>query len=79
MTSKLFFDTKDELEGIFSDSGSELRSKKEWFGEFEHLLLLIIFFNNFFVHYSTTRIEKPLIFVIAVAFIQSSFVFLLLL
>ena len=40
MTSKLFFDTKDELEGIFSDSGSELGSEKDWFGEFKHLLLL---------------------------------------
>ena len=39
MTSKLFFDTKDELEGIFSDSGSELGSEKDWFGEFKHLLL----------------------------------------
>ena len=33
------------------------------------------FFNNFCVYYATTRIEKPLIFVIAVAFIQGSFVF----
>ena len=46
MTSKIFFDTKDELEGMFSDSGSELKSEREWFGEFKHLLLftfLIIF------------------------------------
>ena len=39
MTSKILFDTKDELEGIFSDSGSELGSEKDWFGEFTHLLL----------------------------------------
>ena len=74
MTSKIFFDTKDELEGIFSGSGSELGSEKDWFGEFKHLLF-IIFLIFFFVHYATTWIEKPLIFAIAVAFIQVSFVF----
>ena len=43
MASRTFFDTQDELEVMFSDSGSELESKKEWFGEFKHLLLFIIF------------------------------------
>ena len=43
MASRTFFDTKDELEVMFSDSGSELESEKEWFGEFKHLLLFIIF------------------------------------
>ena len=37
MTSKIFFDAKDKLEGMFSDSGSELKSEREWFGEFKHL------------------------------------------
>ena len=49
MTSKLFFDTKDELEGIFSDSGSELGSEKDWFGEFKHLLLFFIIFLIIFL------------------------------
>ena len=75
MTSKIFFDAKDKLEGMFSDSGSELKSEREWFGEFKHLLLFIIFFNNFFAYCATTWIEKPLIIVIAVAFLQGSFVF----
>ena len=44
MTSKIFFDEKDESEGMFSDSGSELGSEREWFGEFKHLLLFIIIF-----------------------------------
>ena len=38
-------------------------------------LVSYYFFNNFFVYYATTGIKKPLIFVIAVAFIQGSFVF----
>ena len=41
MTSKIFFDTKDELEGMFSDSGSELESEIECFGEFKRLLFII--------------------------------------
>ena len=44
ITYKIFFDTKDELEGMFSDSGSELGSEREWFDEFKHLLLCIIDF-----------------------------------
>ena len=75
MTSKIFFDAIDKLEEFFSSSESELKSEKEWFGEFKHLLLFIIFLIFFFVHYATTWIEKPLIFAIAVAFIQVSFVF----
>ena len=43
MTSKIFFDAKDELEGMFFGSGSELKSEREWFGKFKHLLLFIIF------------------------------------
>ena len=42
MTSKIFFDAKDELERMFFGSGSELKSEREWFGEFRHLLLFII-------------------------------------
>ena len=67
------------MEEIFSDSGSELKSETEGFGEFKHLLLFITFLIIFFVYYATTWIEKPLITVIAVAFLQGSFVFLLLL
>ena len=75
MTSKIFFNAIDKLERIFSSSESELKSEKEWFGEFKHLLLFIIFLNNFFIFSATTCIEKPLIFVIVVTFIQDSFVF----
>ena len=39
MTSKIFFDAIDKLEGFFSSSESELKSEKEWFGEFKHFLL----------------------------------------
>ena len=39
------------------------------------LIIIYYFFNNFFAYYATTWIETPLIFVIAVAFIQGSFVF----
>ena len=28
-TSRSFFDTQDELEGVFSDSGSELESERD--------------------------------------------------
>ena len=35
-TSRSFFDTQDELEGVFSDSGSELESERDWFGELKY-------------------------------------------
>ena len=41
MASRTFFDTQDELEVMFSDSGSELESEIECFGEFKRLLFII--------------------------------------
>ena len=32
MTSKIFFDTPNELEKMFFDSGSKLKFEKDWFG-----------------------------------------------
>ena len=47
MTSKIFFDTQNELEGLFSDSDSKLESEEDWFGEPKHLLSFINLFLFF--------------------------------
>ena len=47
MTSKIFFDTHDKLEGMFSDPGSKLESKKDWFGEPKHLLFISFLIVSF--------------------------------
>ena len=41
MTSKIFFDTPNELEKMFFDSGIKLEFEKDWFDKLKHIILFI--------------------------------------
>ena len=72
MTSRSFIEVQHELQGMFSNSGSELESQRNWFGVSAHFFLIFVSFV-IIIKYFCLHFEQFLAFFTAVTCIQRSF------